>query len=284
MQGVLDRRGEPSNISYALDWLVKILEIDLSRVSQVVKKSKEEKFVLSSIKNQIKPKSEPKKQISIPIEKVKENFIPSQYFLDQGFSKEIVEKYLIQDCHDLTKPMNNRSVFPVFDLENKHMVGVSGRTLQDQCPYCGNYHSGGMKYCGKISIPKWKHWGFQSSQVLYNWHFAQNQIKETRTIFLVEGPKDVIKFAQNDIYNTTCIFGLFISPFHIKEFVKAGIQTVVLCMDNDDAGNDAKTKISKKLEMYFNIKDISKNLEYGEDFADLEDQEFKNLLKGYCNV
>lgn len=289
VQGVLDRQGESSDISSALNWIVKTLDIDLAKVDKVVNKSEAEKFITSSVKQKIIRKRITKTaKVKIPIGQVKDNHVPSKHFLDLGFTKEIINKYLVQDCHDVTKPMNNRSVFPVFDIENKYMIGVSGRTLQKQCPFCGKHHIGGIKKCGGKFIPKWKHWGFSSSEVLYNWQFAQDHIRETNSLFLLEGPKDVIKFSQNNVYNTTCIFGLNISDFHIKNFVKSGVQNVILSIDNDDAGNDAKEKISKRIGMYFNVRDISKVLEYGEDFADLNDNEFKTLMqhkaKGYCYV
>ena len=281
LEGFIKKENPQASFRDIVDKITEIVGISLDDVPDLVEKSKEEKFVTSTVKSiskTRKPEPKPKSKFSVPVDIARKTFKPSQYYLDEGFSEEILNQYLVQDCHDMTKPMYNRAVFPVFDLSGENIIGASGRTLLPHCKHCDTYHKEGMSNCHKKQYSKWKHWGFHSSEVIYNWNIAQEKVQETGCLFLVEGPKDILKFVDNGISNVTCLFGLNISQFHIKEFSRSGVRNIISCLDNDNAGNNAFNNLKKSLSLYFNFKNFSDILEFGQDFAELSDDIFKEKL------
>ncbi len=43
--------------------------------------------------------------------------IPSQYFLNRGFSADVLDKYDVGDCISNNKEMSNRAVVPIYDID-----------------------------------------------------------------------------------------------------------------------------------------------------------------------
>jgi hypothetical protein len=128
---------------------------------------------------------------------IKSLIIPSQYFIDRGFSPEILKKYDVGLCNNEKKEMYNRAVAPIYDLKHEFIVGCTGRSIFNKCNSCGCYHDN-SKSCPsdehKWRFPKWKHNSdFKSQNHLYNYWFAKEHISKTNTVIIVESPGNVWK-------------------------------------------------------------------------------------------
>jgi DNA primase len=174
--------------------------------------------------------------------------------------------------------MYKRSFCFVLDETGKNVIGTTGRIrIKDPCSVCGSYHEARVK-CrsdgGPRPYPKWKHSRFSTTKVLYNsWNIPFG----TTSILLTEGPKDVWVADQNGIFNSTCVLGSNLYPYHIDRIESMGINKVFVMMDNDEAGVEARDKIMKKLNKRFETIDCTDILKKGCDPADMSKEEWKTL-------
>lgn len=164
--------------------------------------------------------------------------IPAQYYLDRGFKPETLDYFDVGLCDDPNREMYNRVVFPVYDEDDKFMVGCVGRTVVGH-------------------EEKWKNQkGFNKASYLYNYARAFNSIKETKTIILCEGQGDIMRLHEAGVNNAVGIFGSSLSDFQEFLIQKTGAMNIITLFDNDDAGNKARSNISKNLAKLFNIKHV----------------------------
>ena len=136
--------------------------------------------------------------------------IPAQYYIDRGYTKEILDKYDVGLCQDKNKEMKNRVVVPIYDDEMK-FLGCTGRTIYEKCNKCGMYHYGD-KYCPDkryaAYFSKWRHnKGFYINNYLYNYWYAKEYITKSGIAILVESPGNVWRLEENNIHNSVAIFG-----------------------------------------------------------------------------
>lgn len=184
--------------------------------------------------------------------------IPSKYFLNRGFSEQILNKYDIGDCTNPNKEMVDRAVVPIYDTEHMFLLGCSGRTTID-------------------SKPKWKHsYGFKAEDCLYNFWYAKEHILKSRTAILVESPGNVWKLEMAGIHNSLAIFGSSLSDKQKLLLDTSGAMCLIIITDNDEAGELARQQIDKKCSKIYNIKHIriSKN-----DIADMSIEEINSEIK-----
>lgn len=203
--------------------------------------------------------------------------IPAEYYLNRGYSEEILDKYDVGTCTDYKKIMGNRVVVPIYDEKYKYTVGCTARSIFEQCSKCKQYHN--IKYRCPQQSPKWKHdYRFNKSQFLYNWWFCHPISKITRKIFVVEGPGDVWKMSQANIYNSVAIMGVSLSDSQQILFERSGATDIILCMDNDKAGLQGKNSIRKKLSNFFRIHDVELDKK---DIGEMDTDSIQMLLKKY---
>jgi 5S rRNA maturation endonuclease (ribonuclease M5) len=187
--------------------------------------------------------------------------IPSKYFLDRGFSDTILEKYDVGDCVISGKEMVNRAVVPVYDMDNKYMVGCTGRSVFEKCKEC-NYHHQKDQPCPKDReswlMSKWRHnKDFKTQEHLYNFWFAKEYIQKLKTAIIVESPGNVWRLEEAGIHNSVAIFGSSLSDKQKMLLDISGALSLVLIMDNDDAGKKAVENIKAKCNKTYNIFPIS---------------------------
>jgi 5S rRNA maturation endonuclease (ribonuclease M5) len=185
--------------------------------------------------------------------------LPSQYFLDRGFSAEILDKYDIGDCLNKKREMGGRAVVPIYDNNHKFMIGCSGRSIDSNIK------------------PKWKHSdGFKAENSLYNFWYAKDHISSLREVILVESPGNVWKLEMAGIHNGLAMFGSSLTDRQKTLLDTSGAMTIMIITDSDDAGEEARKQISKKCEKTYNIKHIrvSKN-----DIAELSIKEIEIEIK-----
>ena len=209
--------------------------------------------------------------------------IPSKYFLDRGFTAEILKKYDVGDCNNPDKPMYQRAVVPVYDQDYEYMVGCTCRSTTTQCKECSCYHSSDScpKQEKRYLYSKWKHnFGFKTQNHLYNYWFAKDHIKKTGSVILVESPGNVWRLEEAGIHNSLAIFGSSLVDIQKMILDISGAMTIYTIMDNDEAGKKAAEMIYKKCQRTYNIYDI--NIEYP-DIASMTVEQIKESIKPRIN-
>lgn len=209
--------------------------------------------------------------------------IPSKYFINRGYSKEILTKYDIGLCSQKGKEMSNRIVVPVYDDKMEWMVGCSGRSIFPECPICLLHHADYFP-CPTTAImksyaQKWKHsYGFSSGNHLYNYWYAKEHILRTGSVILVEGPADVWRLEEAGFHNSVGIFGVSLSDRQKILLEMAGAMNLFLFFDPDKAGENVTDKVEKETSHMYNIVRVNSDKEPG----DLNISQVKERLSLIC--
>lgn len=205
--------------------------------------------------------------------------IPSKYFIDRGFSPQILDKYDVGYCGTPKKEMYTRVVVPVYDDNHKYMVGCVGRNINPKCPKCGKFHM--KNKCPSNPIEKkWSNkWinsdKFNCANYLYNFWFAKDHIAKTGTVILVEGQGDVWKLEESGYNNALGLFGDDLNDQQKIALDSLNAFNLILAMDSDDAGIKGKKRIIEKCERYYNIYPIDLPKK---DVGDMTICEIKNIF------
>ena len=174
--------------------------------------------------------------------------IPSPYYLQRGYSIEVLDDYDVGTCKKPHKYLYNRAVVPIYDNFGEKIVGFSGRSIFDECKKCNGWHDPDKK-C--FYFPKWKHTkGFERDKSLYNYHNALPYINKSNTLILVESPGNVWRLEEAGIHNSVAIFGTSLSTIQKQLIDETGAFSIIIIMDNDKnkAGEIAAQKIKKQCE------------------------------------
>lgn len=185
--------------------------------------------------------------------------IPSKYYLQRGYSIEVLDQYDVGTCNTYGKPMFNRSVVPIYDQNGETIIGFTGRSIFGQCEKCKSYHDPN-KNC--FIFPKWRHTsGFEKEKALYNYHRAIQHVLSSGVIILVESPGNVWRLEESKIHNSVALFGTVLNEPQKQLIDESGALSVIVIMDNDSAGQEASKKIKEKLERTYRVYiiDINKN-------------------------
>jgi 5S rRNA maturation endonuclease (ribonuclease M5) len=165
---------------------------------------------------------------------------PCEYYLKRGFSEKILDEFDVGLCKKRGVPMFMRAVFPVYDIDGAGMVGCVGRSV---------YENNAVKWVNSK--------GFNKALHLYGYSKAVNEIVRTDKVILVEGQGDVLKMHEAGITNTVGMFGCKLSDAQEALLERLGISTIILGLDNDQAGNSGKMDIIERYSRLFKIKSIT---------------------------
>jgi len=267
----------------AVDFAVKFTNKNLEDIS-ISRKEKEKNQFINTVKYISKPEKKNITKITRSLIR-KSLTIPSSYFLNRGFSGDVLNSYDVGECTVKGKEMYNRAVAPIYDIDHEYMVGCTGRSLFEKCGQCKAYHDP-SESCPVDDIwkySKWKHsYGFKTEEHLYNFWKAKNHVKNHNVIILVESPGNVWRLEEAGITNSVAMFGSSLSDRQKMLLDISGAMTIITIMDNDDAGRNASDKIFKKCEKTYNIFDIKINYpDLGEMTIEQIDTEIKPLLRKY---
>lgn len=185
---------------------------------------------------------------------LKKIYQPSDYFCRRGFNRGLLREYDIGIYTDKKSNLYNRHVIPVYDVMGTMIIGATGRSSFEQCGTCKQCHPANSS-CNSIFSPKWVHSrGFRKSFNLFNIWKAGKKISKTRTVYLTEGPLDVLKMVEAGYDNVVACFGSFSKSQEII-LSNFGVKNIVCLMDNDKAGQKFNFKIMKdhgnKYSIYF---------------------------------
>ena len=97
---------------------------------------------------------------------------------------------------------------------------------------------------------------FKSQNHLYNYWFAKDHIKSQRYAIIVESPGNVWRLEEAGIKNSVAIFGSSLSNNQKMILDISGAMSLVLLMDQDDAGRKAAKQIAEKCNRIYNVHNI----------------------------
>lgn len=120
----------------------------------------------------------------------------------------------------------NRITYPIYNLQNR-IVGFSCRLIEGEGP----------KYINSPASEL-----FNKSVILYNLNNAQEFVRLSHELFLLEGPNDCIAFHKAGIKNSACVLGTAFTKEHVNVLKRIGVTTVILGFDGDAAGVKATIK------------------------------------------
>ena len=272
--------GDPIvSFNEALDYAIKFSKQDLKKIR--VNKKEIEKNSFVNIINQIHTdtkKADNVQYVSRPnVQKSLQ--IPSKYFIDRGFSSEILIKYDVGECISDGKEMHDRAVVPVYDVSHQYMVGCSGRSIFNICNKCSSYHQDNNNCPDndyKWQYSKWKHnKGFKTQDYLYNLWYAKDYIQQNKSVILVESPGNVWRLEEAGIHNSVALFGSVLQDKQKLLLDLSGAMSIYVLMDNDEAGKKASEKIYEKCHKTYNIYNI--DIDHP-DVAEMSVEEVKEII------
>lgn len=252
-------KGKEAPNTEVSSYISKLLNMDMNTMRESVE-YKERKNFIKNVYNFVQ--NEQEVILKIPRSTVlKELDIPAAYYIERGYSPEILMKYDIGLCDKPEKHMFNRIVVPVYDETGKFMVGCSARNTDPQCDVCGYCHSP-IKICPtdrfeKFKCEKWiNNKGFYKEHYLYNYWSAKDYINRTGNCILVEGPGDVWRIEEAGIHIALAIFGSELTDPQCQVLEKMNISNLIIATDNDEPGIFARKRIREKCSRLYNIIDV----------------------------
>ncbi len=213
-----------------------------------------------------------------------ENKNLSNFLINKGYSEDLLKIIgLINDdgSYDIFR---NRIMFPIHDHLGQ-IVGYSGRIYhnEDQAKYVNS----------KSSLI------FKKGEILYNYHLAKDEARKNKYVILVEGFMDVIRLSSVGINSAVALMGTALTNDQIN-LLKQLKTKVIVCLDNDEAGENATLSVGDQLlkakietyiirlsdykdpDEYISNKDVSDfklNIDNAMNYLDYKIKYYKNNTK-----
>jgi len=235
VQAMLTRiKGKEVSFIQGVDWICSFLGIDQNGLKSISLVGDIEKSRYLNAMSNLKKQAAHQKGL-VEREKVRKYLqIPSDYYMDRGYSSGILDKYDVGLSR--TNKTKDRVVVPVYDEDYTGMIGFTARTIHE-----------GVK-------PKWVHQpGFKTKHCLYNYWFAKKHIAKKGAVILVEGPGDVWRLEEGGIKISVAVFGTSLSEEQMTILERSGASSIIVMMDNDEAGIQAAKKIQERCRRLFRV-------------------------------
>jgi DNA primase len=154
---------------------------------------------------------------------------------DRGFALQVAEEIgLIR--RDQKNPKSHydtfreRIIFPIWDHFG-HVVGYTSRAVFDyqKAKYMNSKES----------------FVFNKRDILYGLHLAKKSIRAKDAVILVEGNMDQIALHAKGFENAVAVMGIALGENSLRN-IKALTTNVYLCLDTDEAGYKAATRINQQ--------------------------------------
>ncbi|NBP01085.1 MAG: toprim domain-containing protein [Proteobacteria bacterium] len=261
IRGALSKKyGYNVDFKEVLKWInANIKQLDNKKVKQHKKENVEESEFFDIVRI-FSPKVSQSNESVVDYEYTK----PSKYFISRGFLPSTLEYFGVSDrCnHDALK---DRAIIPIHNSDGSSVVGLLGRSIKE------------------YKDPKFLFYpsGFNKNQYVYNYHRAYNEICKTKTVIITEGQSDIWRLYEAGIENVIGIFGKSIIENHEEILHKLPIINIIVATDNDQAGNECKIEIFRKLNRSYNLvfpKITNKDI--GEMSVELIKRDFIPQIKG----
>lgn len=269
--------GKDYSFVETLNWFKNICGNDIILEQTIEEKEKSKDIYLINEINKID-----EKELGVEKATIRQSLIfPAKYYLDRGFSKEILDRYDVGLCTTFGKQMYNRAVVPIYDDNHNLMIGCVGRSLLSECPQCKKYHLIDSN-CPQSSYEdylasKWiNSKNFNAEKYLYNFWFAKDYISLYQTAILIEGQGDVWRLEEADIKIGLGLFGSSVKDSQILKLEKLPIINLIVATDSDAAGEKCKQQIYDRLNRSYNLHMV--NLPK-KDIGDMSIVETKTFFK-----
>ncbi len=155
--------------------------------------------------------------------------------LKKKYSEDkLLELGLVSSSNGNTYDMFTRRItFPLWDKDG-NIVGFSARIYRGEKDTSKYVNSRETKL-------------FKKGETLYNYHHARDVAKREKEIIVVEGFMDAIRLSVNGIKNVVALCGTALTKDQITLLKKLRVN-VILCLDNDNAGELATMNNGELLE------------------------------------
>ena len=239
-----------ASFNETVEFLLQITGQDFGKINSVGTTLDEDKLKFSSLINNFTTPEVQNTGISIDLYRTKVE-IPATYYLQRGYSIEVLDKYDVGTCKRHKRPLYQRAVVPIYDESGKIILGFSGRSIHAECSKCKHYHDPEKK-CH--FFPKWKHTaGFKKENCLYNYWYAKEHIIKSGVIVLVESPGNVWRLEEAGIHNSVAMFGAYLSNNQKKIIDASGAFSIVCLLDKDEAGKKGTQKIYEQCSKMYRL-------------------------------
>jgi len=252
------------------------LKVDFSKVDKVRTADHVTRFYARQVNIKTKvPRSLVRQSIKVPT-----------YYLNRGYSAEILDKYDVTFCDDPSKPMYKRCVAPIYEDSHEFMIGCTGRSIYEKCDTCSSYHNPHgpcpMKE-DQWKYSKWKHsYGFAAEDWLYNYWYAREHIYKTKCAVLVESPGNVWRLEEAGIRTSLGLFNTSLTTGQLDALNSSGAINVVIALDDDDAGKLGIDPLIEELSKLYNIEVLEVNGDIGEmPVSQLQREVVPQIMKAY---
>lgn len=163
--------------------------------------------------------------------------IPSDYFVNRGFSPATLKHFEVGDCKDKMSKLYERAIIPIHSDDGSHTIGYICRSIRE------------YKLPKFLIYPK----GFDKRFHFYNMHRAIEHAKISNELFIVEGQGDVWKLYEAGIYNVIGIFGKTLSKEQEMKLQRLPLTHIVVLTDNDQAGRESKIQLQRQLGRFYKL-------------------------------
>ncbi len=187
----------------------------------------------------------------------------TKFLLAKGFDLESCVKTNITRINEFGSKdvFNQRIVFPIHNPQGQ-VVAFTARTMNT---------NESSKYINSTETPL-----YIKGNLLYNYHRAIKNIKQTKEIIIVEGVMDVIALDRVNIENVVATLGTACTKEQIT-LIQNASNNVVLCYDSDSAGQTATLKLARLLLAHkLNVSIVQNNT--GLDLDEIIEQKSKDAL------
>lgn len=207
------------------------------------------------------------------------NDIYSKSFIDENISIDTMNKFEVGYYK-----YKQQIIFPVRDIKG-NLIGIRVRNTNPEIVKTQKYMP--LNLDGEI-------FNFPSSSTLYGLYQNSENIKKTKTVYLFEGEKSVLKFEDIEkTNNAVATFGTHFGTFQRQLLLNLGVENVYICYDKQfeeyegdefDRYINTINKVVKNMQGYFNVFIIYDNndlLDYKDSPVD-EGKKVWNDLKKNC--
>ena len=182
--------------------------------------------LVSSLQRRQTRRRDPETEITVELPSTASTV--SEYFKSRGFSKSVLDAFGVRDCSRL-----KRAIIPI--RQGGNLVGYIGRAMHEWVK------------------PKFLfNEGFIKTRFLYNYDNALSSAT-FGTLILVEGQGDVWRLWEAGYKNAVGLFGKDVSEDQRALLLQSGITKLIVLLDNDQAGREAKVELQRKLGRLFTL-------------------------------
>lgn len=239
----------------AVGWACKFLDVELGSISVDYVDLERRRFtagmgVLTRTGEQGRGLGLSRSQVRARLE------LPARYFVERGYSRDVLDRYDVGFCSDAKRPFFGRAVVPIYDEDYRFALGFTARSTHPRCETCELWHAPNLP-CSDADPACSSKWtnseGFRREHSLYNFWFAKRFISQTGTVCMCEGPGDVWRLEEAGISNGVAMLGAELTDPQQIILERSGAVDVVLLTDQDEAGQLARAKLAKQLGRSFRI-------------------------------